>query len=164
MINYDQVRADITGDPILNGHFNNVKPSPKDEDTPQSDAAITALETHFNTDVAIFRDVPVSEFAAYLDLNGLTEKVRNASSTNPIAGTVARIAGLESSVSVLEISNPEKRIKIKAMLDTLVADNVWTQDEADGVFDLARAREPLYKSYGGVIGRGVVLLLKSGRV
>lgn len=167
--NYVQIRATIEGDATLAVHFVNVKSDTKAEDTPVSDAAIQAIEDYFNIDAPSWRDVPVSEFAAYLDLNGLTEKVRVASvsdldlNVKEIAGTVSRIAGLTSAVQTLEISNPDKRVKIKNMMDTLVAASVWSQVEADGVFDLARTTEPMYKQYGGKVGRGIILLLKSGR-
>lgn len=162
--NYTQIKLVIENDQTLMGYFDKVKSNPKEEDTDISDVAIKAIEDYFNTQVDIFKDVPVTEFASYLDLNGLTEKVRAASTTNPVAGTVARIAGLESSVQVLEISNPEKRIKIKAILDVLVTEDIWTQDEANGVFDLAKTTEPIHRQYGGKVGRGIILLLKSGRV
>ncbi len=165
MATIDYTKAQALIDANLVTEFADVKSDPKAEDTVPSDVAIAAIEAFFEVGFEIWRDVPVAELGGYMELSG-TLYEDTLVSADPAAQKLIRILSGQSRIETFELGDPAKRAVINGLFQSLVDAAVWTQADKDGAVALAKEFVPRWRSenLGAPIARGVILLMKSGRV
>lgn len=170
MTNFAKVRGIIDGDSALSVAFVDVKDDTKAEDNPTSDAALVLIEAHFEQLVVKYNDITVPAAASVWEVNNVTEKLMagTSHSTDNVAKSckkLMRIVSLESAANFIHYSREQDRTNFDARLGLIVDAGVISQADADMVTDLGTGTQKVWqeKKCGSVVGRGVILLLKSGR-
>lgn len=165
MARIDYIKARILIDANLATEFADVKSDTRAEDTAPSDIAIAAIEAFFETGIEVWRDVPVADLGGYMELRGNLYENTEAS-LDSAAQKLVRILSGQSRIEVFELGDPAKRTVINGLFQDLVDAAVWTQADKDGAVALAKETVPRWRSedIGTPVARGVILLMKSGRV
>lgn len=164
MAKIDFIKARSLIDANLSVEFADVKSDPKTEDTAQSDIAIATIEAFFETNTEIWRDVPVAVLGGYMELRG-TLYEDTVASADPAAQKLVRILSGQSRIEIFELADLAKRSVINGLFQSLVDAAVWTQADKAGAVALAKETVRRWRSedIGAPIGRGAILLMKSGR-
>ena len=164
-MDYAAIKAAIDGDPALSAAYAAIKSSTTADDTPESDAGIATIEAHFNAAVTEYVDVEARDVAAWLEFEPTGLWDITAASSRPGAKALMRIVSGASPITVFRMSNPATRTQIGVMLADLVSQGEWTQEQSDALLALAATTGPRWRveGYGSRIGRGHLLLMRSGR-
>ncbi len=162
-IAYAAARALI--DTNLSAEFDAVKSDTRADDTPASDTGIEAIEAFFNAPVEVWRDVPLADLAGYMEMRGSLYE-DTATSALASAKKLSRILTGQSRVETFRMTDPATRTVVNELFTDLVDNAAWLQADKDGAIAVAKESVPRWRSesLGGVIGRGAIVLMKSGRV